>query len=187
MKEFLRIALGDWTTVGALTESSRYVTAKVAEEVMPFCRFVIEYGAGSGVTTKAILKRLPKDGKLVAIEVKKEFLGVLRRINDRRLTIICGNVRDVVRERRETWALQADLVVSNIPFTRMSREAQEEIVMFTQEILAQNGTFLVYQNFPLGIVSRLKKHFQSISWKFEARNFPPYFFMVAQKRTDRVS
>lgn len=187
MNDFLKAAIKDWETVGALTESSRYVVKKVLEEIKPSSKLVVEYGPGRGVITKALLKRLPPDGRLLAIEIKKEFAEAVSGLGDPRLRVINSGALTVLRSYRKLGIGQADAVISSIPFTRIRAADQEKIVLLTRRILKRDGIFLVFQNFPLGIVGRLKKHFRIVQWKFEARNFPPYFFMIAQKRTDRVS
>ena len=58
---FIKVALGDYK-VGAITVSTKYVADRVANALPKGAKNVIEYGAGDGVITKEILKRLPPDG-----------------------------------------------------------------------------------------------------------------------------
>jgi len=52
---------------------------------------VVEFGPGTGVITEAILRKLPKDAHLHAIELDGELLETTtRRVNDPRLRPIHG-------------------------------------------------------------------------------------------------
>lgn len=182
MGKFFRIALRDWATVGALFPTSRYVVRKVVEEITADHKFVIECGAGSGTATQAILSRLSADAQLLAVEIKPEFMGCLGSIRDSRLRIVRGDARDILRDVIRKGYL-AHAVVTNIPFTRMSRGEQDATMRLAAGALRPGGTLVVYQNFPLGIVTNMRKYFRITKWKFEWRDWNfPYFFIVAEKK-----
>ena len=75
--QFLITALLSGGKVGAITMSSEYVVEGVMKHVKNDLRSVVEYGPGEGVVTKALLKRLSPEGKLVAIESNPDFVKVL--------------------------------------------------------------------------------------------------------------
>lgn len=181
MVEFLKTALKHYAQVGAVTEISRYVADRVLREIEPGRRCLMEFGAGNGVLTKRLLGKLAPEGRLVAVELLGEFAEQLFHIKDSRLTVIQGDVRDVLRDFASWRIPPVDVAVSNIPFSLMSDTERLEIARLTQAVLAENGAFVVFQNVPI-VAFQLRKFFPEISWRFELRNLPPYFILVARKR-----
>ena len=177
--KFLKTAIKDYK-VGAITLSSRYVIKKVIGEIKPHYKYIVEYGAGNGIMTRKILEALPKDGRVVAIELNKEFIKELHTIKDPRLTIIHGDVRYIVRNLHTIALPRIDMVISGIPFSFIKPEIRKEIINRTCESLAPHGTLLLYQ-YTLMLIPTLKKYVRSVKVHFEPRNFPPYFIMVGQK------
>lgn len=177
--DFLKTLTKD-VKVAALVPSSQYVIRRMVKEIPEGTRFVVEYGAGDGVITKELLKLLPPDGKLVAIELNNDFISELNVINDPRLIIVGG---DVVRhsETLDAFGLpRIDLVISGIPFSLLKPEERRIIIKNTHRHLTNGGMFLIYQ-FTLLIYPILKKVFKATEWRFELRNLPPYFIMVGRK------
>lgn len=177
--KFLKTALKDYK-VGALTLSSKYVVQKVIEQIKPEYKFIVEYGAGNGIMTKKILKKLPEDGHLLAIELNDEFIKELTAIRDPRLTIIHGDVRRIAQNLHKLALPHIDMVISGIPFSFIKPEIREEIIEHTYKSLAPRGAFLLYQ-YTFMLLPLLKQYTKNITTYFEPRNFPPYFIMVAQK------
>ena len=185
MVEFLKTALKHYWEVGAVTEISRYVARRVLREISPNAHCIMEYGAGNGTLTKPLLAKLAPEGRLIAVELLGEFAVKLAVIRDPRLTVIQGDVRDVLRDF-SAWHIPAvDVAVSNIPYSFMGDAERLEIARRTKAVLAENGTFIVYQNVPI-VAFQLRKFFPEISWSFEFRNLPPYFILVARKRRGEV-
>ena len=67
---------------------------------------ILEVGAGTGVLTEALLR---KGGKVVAIEKDDTLAQKLQRLQNGRLTIICGDIF-------EYKTLSFDKVVANLPY-----------------------------------------------------------------------
>lgn len=179
MGDFLRTAVRNYTTVGAVVEISRYVTARVLCEVPPGARTVVELGAGNGTLTKGLLKRLPRDGRLIAVEILPEFMKDLRVINDPRLSVVQGDAVEVLPRLRTDGTPLADIIVSNIPFSLMKVPRRRAILSRAVDMLAPEGSLIIYQNFPV-VAAQLKELFHRIAWGLELRNFPPYFVITAR-------
>lgn len=179
---FLKIALKDHQ-IGAMTRSSKYVVRAVVKGFpkLPLKR-VLEYGPGDGVVTREILKRMPKDGEIIAIETNPVFIKVLKAINDPRLKVINGKAQKILLDMRRDNRSDIDLVVSSIPLTILDPDERETIVADTSKILKENGRFIVFQYSPL-LLKVLSKYFnkKNIKTRFEIRNVPPMFIMCAQK------
>jgi len=178
--DFLRTAIKDYKKVGALFASSRYVVQHVVHHIPPSCKFVVEYGAGDGVITKAILDHLPKDGNVVAIELNGELVEEVKKIQDERLVVVEGDVVFLASNLQKLGLPEVHTVVSGIPYSFLKPEIREQIVRETHSHLVEGGIFVVYQN-SLLMLPLLKKYFRSCHTSFEARNFLPYFIMVARK------
>lgn len=109
---------------------------------------VVEYGAGEGAITRRLLEPgvLSPDSKVIAIELDKPLADHLQAsLHDPRVRVFhdsAENVRDILRECGET---QADIVISGIPFSRMSKEVCVSIAEETHHALADHGRFVVYQ------------------------------------------
>lgn len=178
--DFLRTALKDYKQVGALFASSRYAIQHVVSHIQPKHRFVVEYGAGDGAITKAILERLPKEGKIVAIELNCELAEQVKKIQDERLTVVEGDVVTLAKHLEKLGLPEIHVVVSGIPYSFLKQEIREQVVCNTHAQLAEDGTFVVYQN-SLLMLPLLKKYFDRCRVSFEPRNIFPYFIMTAQK------
>lgn len=177
--DFLKMVIKDYR-IGAFTASSEYVVQRIVRELPGTCRFVVEYGAGDGVITKGILKKLPADGKLLAIELNKDFLAELRKIQDPRLLVVEGDAAEVSQNFSKFGMPLVEAVVSGIPFTLIAPKVRAKIVKNTHAALAAEGLCIVYQYTPL-MAPLLKKAFGNLRLLFEARNFLPYFIMISRK------
>ncbi|MEK9154998.1 MAG: hypothetical protein AAB596_02960 [Patescibacteria group bacterium] len=177
---FLKTALRDFK-VGALTPSSRYVVKKIIKEIKPDYKYIVEYGPGDGVVTKAILNILPSDGRLIAIELNESFVGQLKKIKDDRLIIIYGNVVEVSKKLKKLNLPQIDAVISGIPCSILTSKEREELVKNTYNSLVKSGIFLIYQSIPIVFLELNKFFRKNITWRFEPRNFTPYFILIAKK------
>ncbi len=178
--KFLKTSLKDYR-VAAFTPTSRRVIQKIVRELEPQHEFIVEYGPGNGVATTALLARLPTHGKLVAIELNKDFYNDLKTIDDPRLRVIHGNVTEVVKQLTALGLPRIDVVVSSIPFSFLRPPAWQAIILDTYKALAKNGIFVVYQHSPL-VYSELKRVFQEVRLIFEPFDVFPKFIMVAVKR-----
>lgn len=178
---FLKIAIRDYWSVGALNPTSRSAARRLAGKMGPKHKFIVEYGAGNGALTREILKALPPDGRLIAIEINGRFVQELRKIKDNRLLIINDNVADTSRDLTKLGLPRIDAVISGIPFSYIGSETGREIIRNTYQYLAESGIFITYQN-SLRILPWLKGLCNgNVLWYFEPRNFLPYFVMIAKK------
>ncbi|HEY4496924.1 MAG TPA: rRNA adenine N-6-methyltransferase family protein [Candidatus Paceibacterota bacterium] len=177
--KFFRTAVRDYR-VGALTTSSKYVIRKIIKELADR-KFIIEYGAGDGVITKELLKHLPLDGRVVAIELNKDLFNELKKIKDKRLTIINGDIIEISKDLAQFNLPQVDAVISGIPFTFLPSEMRRTVVQNTYDGLSNRGLFIVYQ-YSLLMKKWLSGVFDKFKSYFEPRNFPPYFIMVGEKK-----
>ena len=176
---FIKTVLGNYK-VGTFMPSSKYVIKKIIKEIKPHHKFIVEYGAGNGAITKEILKILPPNGKLIAVELDNNFINELKKIKDQRLTIIQEDAFKI-SERLKTLLPTIDVVVSSLPFMIIKQNKIKEIIENTHNALSKQGVFIICQHFPI-VFLYLKKFFKNnIKWNFEPRNSIPYFIITAKK------
>lgn len=174
---FLKNAVID-PNVGAATRSSKYVVRKILERLPKPLHNVIEYGAGDGVVTKALLQELAPKGKLLAIESNVRFVQALRQINDERLEVLHGKAEDLLPKQ---ISFQADAVISSIPCFFLTPEDRLAIVAHTYKMLAPGGNFIIFHQYRRLMLKPLNEYFTSVSVLFEPRNIFPCFILDARK------
>jgi phosphatidylethanolamine/phosphatidyl-N-methylethanolamine N-methyltransferase len=140
--EFLKHPL----QIGSVIPSSRFLeqhllkTAAVAS-----ARTIVELGAGTGGTTRAILRAMSPEARLLCIEINPHFHRLVKSIDDERLIAHLGSAGEL-RELLSSYGLgAADVVISGIPFSTMSHSAGSEIVATISSALSPKGRFVAYQ------------------------------------------
>jgi len=145
--DFFKGFLRNPKEVGSVVPSSRFVIRRVLQcgEVSR-SPVVIELGPGTGVLTREILRHMPGEGRLIAIELLPEFCAALRTaFQDPRLFIYQGSSVDLEKALTEAGEAQADLVVSGVPFSTMERGEGLRTLEAARRVLAPNGRFVAYQ------------------------------------------
>lgn len=140
-------------------------------------RYVVEFGAGTGVYTTEMLARLPSDARLMAVEVDPSLADALRgRLHDARLELVndsAANVEDYLQGDR------ADVVVSGLPFTSLPAHVRRTILQRSREILTPSGTMLVLQYSP-AMRRELTTLFASVRCRLSLVNVPPAFLFACE-------
>jgi phospholipid N-methyltransferase len=166
--------------VGAISITSHYVIDKVTKMIDSPLDNVIEYGAGTGVMTKAILEKLSPNGKLTVIESDPRFIEILKGIKDDRLRIVEGWIQDQVLDESHGFS-DIDLVVSSIPFSFLTPDQRQKIISDTQKMLTPMGSFILFHQYQILTLKPLKNNFDKVSVFFELRNIFPSFILQARK------
>jgi phosphatidylethanolamine/phosphatidyl-N-methylethanolamine N-methyltransferase len=170
---FLRGFLKRPRQVGSVIPSSRFLERRLVElGGVSSAKTIVELGPGTGGTTRAILRAMPKDATLLSIEIDPEFHGFLGRIDDSRLIAHLGSAADL-RELLPSYGLPApNTVISGIPFSTMSRHAACATLDAISAVLAPGGRFVAYQ--VLGQVDRLcRPYLGRARIEVEFLNIPP--------------
>lgn len=182
---FLKTTIRDIATVGAVTPSSGFVVKKVIEALPKGVKTIVEFGPGDGVITRQLLKKLPNDGRLLAIELNKEFARKMKEIKDPRLIVVVGDAVRACEIARKNNIGPVDAVVSGIAFTFnyffIPEKTKKAIVESARKLLRPKGAFILYQS-SLLMLKFLKKDFFT-AFVYEPRNFPPYFIIKAERKS----
>lgn len=147
---------------------------------------VVEYGPGTGVFTRHLLKRLHPGSTIIAIELNYKFARQLRRFAQRRrsraprLIVSNNDARQVQKILSGQGFTHADYILSGIPFSFLPDPLKRDIIDRTHAALAPDGTFVVYQ-YSFGLRKFLSDKFGDVKVGRTFFNFPPLCVMTARK------
>ena len=169
--------------VAAITPSSTFLVRRVCRW-MDFTRpnVIVEYGPGTGVFSKYILKHMTEDSRLIMIEGNGDFVQKLKALTqgDDRVDVYHDRAENVEQILADAGEDDADYVISGIPFSFLDDEVKHELLQCTRQALAADGKFLVYQNYN-HMEDPLREHFGRVEKEYELLNIPPMFAYRASK------
>ena len=168
--------------IGSVIPSSRtLVDSMLAGVDWQNSRLFVEYGPGVGTFTRPILERMHPDATLLAIDLNLDFVAWLdSEIDDPRLRVAHGSAADVRRFIAEAGHLQADYILSGIPFSTLPDGVGGGICAETRAALKPGGAFLVYQ-YSAFVRHLLSAEFGAVEERVEWRNIPPCRMFKAVK------
>ena len=168
---FLRAFLANPRGVGAVVPTSRR-TVRAMLDLAPVgaARCVVELGAGTGVHTREVLRRLGPQGALVAFEIDPALSAALAaELQDPRLRVIADSAANL---EAHLDGQRPDVIVSALPFTSLRAPVRREILGVARRVLADDGVMLVLQYSPL-MRRELERTFGSVEWQLSPLNLPP--------------
>lgn len=169
--------------VAAIAPSSTFLVKRVCKwiDFDEPCT-VVEYGPGNGVFSEYILDNMTSDSTLVLIESNPDFVETLEEMTegDSRAVVVEDRAENVVDILEAQGIEKADYVVSGIPFSFLDEDVKHELLVRTREVLAEDGKFLVYQNYN-HMEEPLREHFLLKEKEYELLNIPPMFAYEALK------
>ena len=133
--------------VGSIIPSSRFLEHRlVTVSAVGAARTVVEFGPGTGGTTRALLRAMPNDARLLAIEIDPHFTQMLRTdIDDERLIAHEGSAGQVEAALAGHALGAPQAVISGIPFSTMPVHVGTSILQAVWKVLAPGGRFVAYQ------------------------------------------
>lgn len=167
-------------TVGAVWPTSR----RAVEDLLGMAdigraKVVVEFGAGTGVYTEGILKRLAPDARLLSYEVDGALASaVARRLPDRRVEVVHASAENVLGHL-EALGREADVVVSSLPFSTLPAPVRRNLLDAARDALAPGGVFLVLQ-YSKTVLPELERRFPEIRHRFSPLNVPPAFLYACE-------
>lgn len=143
---FLREFLRSPKQVGSIVPSSRFLEQRLVDvSGAANARLVVEFGPGTGGTTQALLRALPGDARLLAIEINPRFAAHLESFADHRLLVHAGSALDIGEALALRGLSPPDAVLSGIPFSTMPPAAGRSILRAVWAVLKPGGRFVAYQ------------------------------------------
>lgn len=183
---FTRNAVSDFKSTAALAPSSRHLAHAMVEPLRrQGPRVVVEFGPGTGVMTRPLLRMMPPDGVLLAFEISPRFVDYLRtNIRDKRLHIIAARAETAAAELERRGIATVNGVVSSLGIGFLDEEAAAAIFQPLLPIFSKDGTLTQFQYvhrvrlygrrfeyFDAGDL--LGRYFESVESKHVWRNLPP--------------
>ncbi|MEI7512384.1 MAG: rRNA adenine N-6-methyltransferase family protein [Candidatus Uhrbacteria bacterium] len=174
---------------GAIMASGNELSELITDLAeLPKAQTIVEFGPGTGVFTKEIIRKMSADALLISIEKDGQFIE--------RLKTEFPNVRfyhdaasSITKHLQDNELATCDRIVSGLPWSIFSEQIQTETLKAAYDSLVPGGMFLTFayihsQFLPDGIrFKRLLKrtfkevHRSRIAWK----NVPPAFVYVCKK------
>ena len=148
-------------------------------------RVVVEFGPGTGVMTRPLLRMMPPDGVLLAFEISPRFVDYLRtNIRDQRLHIIAAGAETAAAELERRGIDTVNGVVSSLGIGFLDEEAAGAIFRPLLPSFSADATLTQFQYvhrirmygrrleyFDAGDL--LGRYFESVESKYVWRNIPP--------------
>lgn len=143
---FLREFLKRPRQVGSIIPSSRFLERRIVQMAeIRTARLVVELGAGTGGTTRALLGAMAADAKLLVIEISPQLCERVNRIQDARLVVHCGGAHELEAVLASHGLAAPEAVVSGIPFSTMNRSVGMQVLRVISAMLIPGGRFVAYQ------------------------------------------
>lgn len=145
---FLRGFLTRPKEVGSIIPSSRFMERRIARTAdLANVKLAVELGPGTGGTTRALLRHMAPDAKLLAIEINPDFVRLLgRTFDDPRLIVHHGSATEIPSILAKHGLDAPDVILSGIPFSTMEKSLGTAILRSVRDSLApETGRFVAYQ------------------------------------------
>ncbi len=150
-------------------------------------RCVVEYGPGTGVFTREILRRMGPHARLIAIDTNELFIDYLRgAIHDSRLSCVHGSAADVETALADNDQTQADYVISGLPFSTLPTPVADGIMDATHAAIRPGGAFLIYQ-YSRFVLPMLDARFEATDMGKVWQCIPPARLFWAWKERDSLN
>lgn len=161
--------------IGSVVPSSRFLVNRLLSLVdWSRMNHVVELGAGTGVFTREIVKRMAGRGSFVVFEIDP----TLRQRLDEELHIhCCSNAEELPCLVPPD---SVDLIVSSLPWTVLPKDVTSRILNGMTIALKPDGHFLAYQ-YSKQMKRNFEDLFQQVKLHFEWRNMPPAFIYHGHK------
>jgi len=144
---FLRGFITKPKEVGSIIPSSRFMERRIVKTAdLANAKLAIELGPGTGGTTRALLRNMAPDARLLVIEINEGFVDLLRtHIPDPRLIVHHGSATEIPATLEEHGLDKPDVILSGIPFSTMQASLGTDILRSARASLAPGGRFVAYQ------------------------------------------
>jgi phospholipid N-methyltransferase len=140
----------------------------------------VEFGPGTGIFTKEILKNMHPEAILLVFETQKSFCEQIEsEIKDNRMILINDSAEKIGEYLKKNGFETAEHIVSSLPFTVIPTQIKNSILTQSVKFLSGKGTFLQFQ-YSLNAHKLLKSKFKTVKLDFTPMNIPPAFIYRCQ-------
>ena len=164
--------------MGAVVPSSPYLAEQMASCIdIAQPGFVLEFGPGTGVVTKAILATGISPHQLITLELANHFATELR-IHYPGILVIEGDAKNA---SALIDGKTIHTVISSLPLRSLSKEDRDKILTEVSTLLASNGRFIQFTYALRDKHTYVPKDMTLIKSFIVWRNFPPARVNVFRK------
>ena len=191
---FSRQAFSDFEKTAAIVPSSRHLArAMIAPLPLANAKVVVEFGPGTGVMTRELLRLAPADAAVLAFEINSRFAAWLREeFPDKRLDVIECGAEYAAHELRRLGIDCVDAALSSLGFSLMQDEQVHETLRGLLPFLTPQSVFTQFQylsqmRFQRGGIGRyrvsrlLADYFTTVHRTVVWRNVPPAFAFACRR------
>ncbi|MCD8234178.1 MAG: methyltransferase type 11 [Cloacibacillus porcorum] len=169
---FIKKFVAEPRMIGSITPSSPQLVASMLCNVdWDKIGCIAEFGAGTGVVTKAIMKNKLPQSRLFVFEIEDDLRQ--KRIRDTGLDIY-DDARRLPHVLREERLRKVDLIVSGLPYAVLPQEVTAAVLDGISRTLAEDGMFVAFQ-YSLHMKSAFERIFKEVKIRFVMMNIPPAF------------
>ncbi|MBT4774308.1 MAG: phospholipid methyltransferase [Crocinitomicaceae bacterium] len=174
--QFIKQYFGNKKEIGAIAPSSKFLRNRMMAPIsFHSADVIIELGAGNGVFTKEIIKRMKSSCKLFVFETNELFFELLsNEIKDDRVVFFNDSAELINQKLSENGIKCADAIVSSLPYAVFPSEVKNNILDACVSILNKEGVYVQFQ-YSLNAHKLLKHKFTNVTLDFTPINMPPAF------------
>ena len=177
---FFRSVLTNYRTIGAISPSSRFLYKQMISPIdLSHDLHIVEFGAGSGTFTDALLKKITSGSQVSIFEIDPLFIKKLQlkyKGDDRVVVYSVGAEESTKFFESET----VDYILSSLPLGLMNESIVFKILESAKYILKESGEFIQYQYF-LQNKKQIRHIFPKVRYRFTPLNLPPAFIYICSK------
>ncbi len=199
LRVFAVEALADFHTTAAISPGSKHLASAMSEPLpLARARVAVEFGAGTGAITRALLDELSPSARLLVFEVNPRFVTHLKStFSDPRLVVIHSSVENVDRELCRRGCNRVDAVASSLGLGFIPEPRRHALFRRLVPFLHEKSVLTQYQyihglQFENGRLRRLRlqpllrRYFDSVQLRVIWRNLPPAFVFTCHRRRPQI-
>ena len=173
---FIKQYFGNKKEIGAIAPSSRFLRNRMMSPIsFHSTDVIIELGAGNGVFTRELIKRMKNECKLFVFETNEFFFEQLsNEIKDKRVVFFNDSAELINEKLREQGIERVDAIVSSLPYAVFPSLVKNNILDACVSALHQDGVYVQFQ-YTLNAHKLLKQKFSKVTLDFTPINMPPAF------------
>ena len=160
-------------SVGAIVPTSVFMARRMASVASVASGLpVLELGPGTGVVTRALLRRGLAPERIVAVEYSPHFCTLLE-ADHPDIKVIEGNAFDLDKTLAGTGHSRFDCVISGLPLLNFSVEDRVKLVEDCLGRIARGRPMIQFSYGPTSPVPAGRGHYTVERFGVEIRNIPP--------------
>ena len=159
--------------IGSIYPSSKKLATCMAQQIsLDEDRVVVELGAGTGIVTAALLKRVIKPEQLVIIEKSPQMIQQLKK-RFPKVLVIEGDAVDLIEILTKLGKLNVGTIVSSLPLRSLPSKTVQAIKTQIYQILDDESQYIQFTYDLRKQKPHVYKNFYCTHSKIIWLNFPP--------------